>query len=143
MVDTPNRILAIDPGTKRIGLAVSDPLGITAQGLPSIQVETPEQALKALLRLAGEYEVAEFVVGWPLNMDGSRGAQAGSAEALAGELRASGFKVKMWDERLTSAQAEGVLLSADVGRKKRKQITDKLAAQILLQSYLDSRPNPS
>ncbi len=133
-----NRILGIDPGEKRIGVAMSDPLGITAQGLPTIQVKSPEDAAEQISRIARAETVKKIVVGLPLNMDGSEGEQAERAYHLGRKLEElSGLPVIFRDERLTSRQAELVLLEADMRRDKRKKNIDRLAAQIILQSYLD------
>jgi len=132
------RILGIDPGEKRIGVAMSDPLGITAQGLPTIQVKSPEDAAEQISRIARAETVKKIVVGLPLNMDGSEGEQAERAYHLGQKLEElSGLPVIFRDERLTSRQAELVLLEADMRREKRKKNIDRLAAQIILQSYLD------
>jgi putative pre-16S rRNA nuclease len=138
MMNTFKRILGIDPGEKRIGLAMSDPLGITAQGLPTIQVKSPADAVEQISRVAREADVKRIVVGLPLNMDGSEGEQAKRAHFLGSQLEELlGLPVIFRDERLTSRQAELVLLEADMRRKKRKENIDRLAAQIILQSYLD------
>ncbi len=137
-MDTYQRILGIDPGEKRIGLAMSDPLGITAQGLPTIQVKSPADAVEQISRVAREADVKRIVVGLPLNMDGSEGEQAKRAHFLGSQLEELlELPVIFRDERLTSRQAELVLLEADMRRDKRKENIDRLAAQIILQSYLD------
>jgi putative pre-16S rRNA nuclease len=137
-MDTYHRILGIDPGEKRIGLALSDPLGITAQGLPTITVSSPTDAAEKIARIARESEVERIIIGLPLNMDGSEGEQADRARHLGSLLEELlGLPVIFRDERLTSRQAELVLLEADMRRKRRKEHVDRLAAQIILQSYLD------
>ncbi|MEA1929015.1 MAG: Holliday junction resolvase RuvX [Candidatus Auribacterota bacterium] len=137
-MDTYQRILGIDPGEKKIGLALSDPLGITAQGLDTIQVTSPADAAEQISRVARESGAQRIIIGLPLNMDGSEGEQARRAYNLGSLLEESlSLPVIFRDERLTSRQAEQVLLEADMRRKKRKLTVDRLAAQIILQSYLD------
>jgi len=132
------RILAIDPGTKRIGLAVSDPLGITAQGLDSLLYKGYDDLLTVLKGLVSEYSIKMVVVGLPLNMNGTTGQKAEEAIALAENLSKDlDLPVKTWDERLTSMQAERIMIASDKKRRQRKEIRDKLSAQIILQSYLD------
>ena len=134
------RILALDLGEKRIGVALSDALGLTAQGLEVISYTRPEQALSRLEEICREYLVERIVVGLPLNMDGSRGEAARRAEAFAAKIRqALGLPVSFLDERLSTAAAEKTLLEADVSRRKRKQVRDKLAAVLILEAYLEAR----
>ena len=131
------RILAIDPGTKRIGLAISDPLGIFAQGLDSLGYESYEKLAQYLKGLIAEYSVIKIIVGLPLNLNGSSGPKAEEAVELADKLKDDlGIPIQTWDERLTSAQAERIMIQADTRRQKRKELRDKLSAQIILQSYL-------
>ena len=132
------RILALDLGTRRIGVAVSDPLGITAQGLGTIERRNGHADMAELQRLVKEYEVGMILVGQPLHMSGRAGIQAQNAEAFADQLRRRlSTPVTMWDERLTTAEAQRVLKSSGVGLEKRKQAIDRMAAVLLLQSYLD------
>ena len=132
------RILGIDPGEKRIGLALSDPLGITAQGLSTLELGNPNQAAVKIAEIIRGRGVKLVVMGLPLNMDGSAGIQAARARKLGTEIEAkSGVPVIYRDERLTSRQAEQVLLQADLSRRKRKTRVDRLAAQLILQSYLE------
>jgi len=134
------RTLAVDLGTRRIGLAVSDPLGITAQGLPSL--ERRRDAGAQVLEVCREWGVGSVVVGLPLNMNGTKGPAAVAAEAFAAALAArSGLPVVVWDERLSSASAEKVLIEAGVGRDKRRKrgLVDRGAATIFLQTYLARR----
>jgi putative Holliday junction resolvase len=134
------RILALDVGEKRIGLAVSDPLGITAQGLGVLARKDPETDLAQLLEVAREWHVQEIVLGLPKHMDGRPGRAVPQILELARRLEeALGVKVDTWDERLTTAEAERVLISADVSRRRRRQVVDQLAAVLILQGYLDSR----
>jgi putative Holliday junction resolvase len=132
------RILALDLGARRIGVAVSDPLGITAQGLGTIERRNGHADMAALQKLVKEYAVGMILVGQPLNMSGQAGIQAQNAEAFADQLRRRlSTPVAMWDERLTTAEAQRVLKSSGVGLEKRKQAIDRMAAVLLLQSYLD------
>jgi len=136
------RILGLDLGSKTIGVAVSDGLGITAQGLEVIRRESGKKDLERLGRIVEEYEVGEIVVGLPVNMDGTLGPQAERALAFAEKLGAAlGVKVYTYDERLSTVLAQKTLIEADVSRAKRKKVIDKLAAQVILQGYLDKRKN--
>ncbi len=131
------RTLAIDLGDRRVGLAVSDPLGVTAQGLPTLSRRGDPIDLPALVALCAEREVSRVVVGLPRNMDGSEGPRAKLCREFARRLReALGLPVYLWDERLSTAEAERVLLIADVSRGKRRDVIDRMAAQIILQGYL-------
>ena len=133
------RILALDVGGKRIGLALSDPLGITAQGLPNLARKNKRTDLEALARLAAEKEVGLFLVGNPLHMSGDAGRQAGWVREFADALAEyTGVPVRLWDERLTTVEAARVLRSSGIGIEKRARAIDRLSAVILLQSYLDS-----
>ena len=135
-----SRIIALDPGTKRIGVAVSDELRLTAHGLENIVVRSSRETLEVLKELVRAYNVSEVVVGLPVNMNGTSGAAAEGAVSFARLLReALPVEVHLLDERLTSAQAEKTLLEANVSRKKRKGLRDRLAAVLILQSFLDGR----
>lgn len=132
------RVLALDMGSKRIGVAVSDELGLTAQGLETIQSTNPDKDLKRILKLVEDYSVDEMVVGIPLNMNGTEGPQARKVREFADRIREIvTCPVREWDERLTTVAAERTLLEADVSRSKRRKVIDKLAAVIILQGYLD------
>jgi len=132
--------MALDVGTKRIGVAMSDELFLTAQGADTIQRSGLEADLEKIKKIAGENGVGEIVIGLPINMNGTYGPKAKEVEEFMGNLtKAVNIPVKTWDERLTTVQAQKALLEADVSRAKRKRAIDKLAAQIILQSYLDSR----
>jgi len=134
------RILGLDIGTKRIGVAVSDELGFTAQGVETLIRSSPEADLNRIASLAGQYAVSEIVVGIPFNMDGSAGPQARMVRELAEAIgRRCRVPIHEWDERLSTMAAERTLLEADVSRAKRRKVIDKLAAVIILQGYLDSR----
>jgi putative Holliday junction resolvase len=133
------RILALDLGKKRVGLAISDPLGITAQGLPNLLRTNKRADLAALERIIAEHSVGMILLGNPINMRGSEGRQSQwvreFAEALA---ERTGLDVKLWDERLTSVEAGRVLRESGISIEKRAAAVDRLSAVILLQSYLDS-----
>lgn len=132
------RIMALDVGTKRIGVALSDPLRITAQGLQTFHRTNLEDDVKGLWQLIDQYEVDQLVVGLPKNMDGTIGFKAEEIQQFVADLTAERQIDVVWvDERLTTVSAERTLLEADVSRKKRKQVVDKMAATIILRSYLD------
>ena len=133
------RILALDLGKKRIGMAISDPLGITAQGLPNLVRTNKRADLAALGELAREREVGLILMGNPVNMGGVEGRQSAWVRDFAGEIeRRLGLPVRFWDERLTSVEAGRVLRSSGISIEKRAAAVDRLSAVILLQSYLDS-----
>jgi putative Holliday junction resolvase len=132
------RVLALDAGEKRIGVAVSDPLGIIALGVTVITRKDPETDLKEIEKIVGEYKAESVVVGMPINMDGTKGKSAEKVnefvETLKGRLS---IPVYTYDERLSTKESEKFLISADVSRKKRKSVIDKMAAQLILESYLE------
>lgn len=133
-------MLALDFGTRRIGVAMSDPLGITAQQLPAIRREGDRRDIDVIANLAGEYKVETVVIGLPIRSDGTEGTQAARARAFGEKVRDRlGVPVVTWDERLTTAQAERYLIEAGVRREKRKEVRDSLAAALLLQSAMDAR----
>ena len=134
------RIMGIDFGTKRVGIAVSDELLLIAHGMTSLNRKDLKSDMEEIARLAQANGVEEIIVGLPLNMDGTYSAKTKEAIEFIDQLsKVVTVPVKTWDERLTSRQAERVLLEADMSRAKRKKLTDKLAAQIILQSYIDSK----
>ncbi|OGW77194.1 MAG: Holliday junction DNA helicase RuvA [Omnitrophica bacterium RIFCSPLOWO2_02_FULL_45_16] len=134
------RIMGIDFGTKRVGIAVSDELLLIAHGMTSLNRKDLKSDMEEIARLAQANGVEEIIVGLPLNMDGTYSAKTKEAIEFIDQLsKVVTVPVKTWDERLTSMQAERVLLEADMSRAKRKKLTDKLAAQIILQSYIDSK----
>ena len=134
------RILALDVGSKTIGLAVSDPLGITAQGLETIRRKNKRADVAALEHVLREYGVQQIVVGYPLRMSGSEGAQSERMAAFAEDLRRRfALPVHLWDERLTSAQANRLLRETNMSIRRRAQVVDRLAAVLILQSFLDHR----
>ncbi|MFZ3588266.1 Holliday junction resolvase RuvX [Bacillus sp. DJP31] len=136
------RILGLDVGTKTVGVAISDEMGWTAQGLETIKIdeERNELGFKRLKEIIDEYGVDTIVVGLPKNMNATIGPRAVACQKFA-ELAAETFQlpVQLWDERLSTMAAERILISADVSRKKRKKVIDKLAASVILQGYLDSK----
>jgi putative holliday junction resolvase len=130
--------LAVDPGSKRVGLAVSDPTGTIAQALTTVQAEPAATLASRLAEIAKEQEARRIVVGLPLRLDGTRGPEAAAAQQLAHSLRlASGLPVDLADERLTTAAAERSLIASGVRREKRRLSVDRVAATLLLQGYLD------
>jgi putative holliday junction resolvase len=136
------RVLGLDVGSKRIGLAVSDPLGVTAQGLETLHRTNKRADLEYLESVIHEHQVSELVVGYPLRMSGSEGVQAEKMQRFADQLRRR-FKlpVHLWDERLTSAQANRVLRETEMSIKRRNEVVDRLAAVLILQSWMDARAN--
>ena len=133
------RILALDLGKKRIGLAVSDPLGVTAQGLATIQRTNKRADLAAIEAVACEWQVDLILLGNPKNMGGSEGRQSAWVREFAAALTEyTGVPVEFWDERLTTVEANRVLRSSGISISKRAAAVDRLSAVILLQSYLDS-----
>jgi putative Holliday junction resolvase len=140
--DPGRRILALDVGSRTIGLAVSDPLGITAQGLDTVRRKNKRSDFEALERVLQQYDVAEIVVGYPLRMTGATGTQSEKMSAFAEELRRRfGLPVRLWDERLTSAQANRLLRETEMSIRRRAQVVDRLAAVLILQNFLDSQEN--
>ncbi|MGD1073156.1 MAG: Holliday junction resolvase RuvX [Bryobacteraceae bacterium] len=140
---TAGRILALDLGKKRIGLAISDELGITAQGLETMERKGRRDDIEALRRLAAGKGVTQFLIGDPLHMSGEASRQGGYTREFAGELqRKTGLPVEFRDERWTSREAERTIRGAGVPNDARKAAIDRLSAVILLQSYLDSEKIP-
>lgn len=136
------RILAIDFGLKRIGLAVSDRLGITAQGLKTLKRMRMDDDLERLDKLAEEYEVARVILGHPLGHGGGETAMSRQVSGFAKKLRRRlKCPVELWDERLTSVQANRLLREAGASIAKRRKAADRVAATLLLESYLDYRAN--
>ena len=139
---TSGRILALDVGSKTIGRAVSDPLGITAQGLDTIRRKNKRTDFELLARTIAEYDVREIVVGYPLHMSGAAGAQSLKMKQFADELHQRfGLPVHLWDERLTSAQANRVLRETEMSIRRRAEVVDKMAAVLILQSFMEARSN--
>lgn len=140
------RIMGLDYGSKTIGVAISDPLGITAQGIEIIRREEENKLRKSLRRveeLAKEYEVSEIVLGFPKNMNNTIGERAEKSLQLKEALeRRLGLPVVMWDERLTTVEANRTLMETGVRREKRGKYVDMIAAVFILQGYLDAKANP-
>ena len=133
------RILALDLGRKRIGLALSDPLGISAQGLETLQRTTIREDIAALEAIARQHDVKLILLGHPLNMNGTEGRQARYTSDFAERLtERTGLPVRFWDERMTSIEAGRVLRDSGISIEKRAKAVDRLAAVILLSSFLDS-----
>jgi putative Holliday junction resolvase len=134
------RLLGLDFGTKTIGLAVSDPLGITAQGLPTLRRKNKRSDLDALAHVIAEYSVSEIVIGLPLRMSGVEGIMAEKVHEFVTVLRKRfELPVHLWDERLTSAEANRVLRSSEMSIKRRGEVVDRLAAVLILQSFMEAR----
>ena len=134
------RILALDLGSKRVGVAVSDELQLTAHGLDTLAARPPERLFEVLQDLVRDYNVKEMVVGLPVHMNGSRGESAKAVLAFVDRLRERlPVDVHLVDERLTSVQAERALLEADLPRARRRALRDRLSAVLILQGFLDGR----
>ncbi|MGC2697982.1 MAG: Holliday junction resolvase RuvX [Candidatus Angelobacter sp.] len=139
-MEVSGRILAIDYGSRRMGLAVTDALGITAQGLDTLERKNKRADFGRLERTIREYQVREIVLGNPLRMSGQEGTQSQKVAEFAEELRQRfQLPVHLWDERLTSAEANRLLREAEVSTKKRAQAVDRMAAVLILQSFMQSR----
>jgi len=137
------KILCLDIGTKRIGVALSDPLCITAQGMTTLLREKDDALIHTVRDIILSEGVNEIVIGLPLNMDGSEGPQAKESIRIAELFKKElDIPVKLWDERLTTMEAEKLMIAGDMSRKKRKKKIDKIAAQIILQGYLNSVNRP-
>ena len=134
------RALALDIGDKTIGVAVSDLLGLTAQGVETIRRTSNKDDLKRLGELVLQFEATTFVIGLPKNMDGTEGTRCELVRKFASKIATTFPNVKQifWDERLSTVAATRSLIEADVSRKKRKKVIDKMAAVYILQGYLDS-----
>jgi putative Holliday junction resolvase len=133
------RILGLDIGDRTIGIAVSDPLGFTAQGITTIRRKNITIDMDELLKICKEYSVETIVAGLPKNMNGTVGPQSEKVLAFCEILKEKiDIPIKMWDERLTTVAANKAMLEADLSRAKRKKLVDKVAATYILQGYLDS-----
>ncbi len=133
------RILGLDYGKERIGVAICDEMGIVARSLCAIERKSLEKDMAEIKRLAGEFAVEKIVIGYPLTLDGKEGIQCERVSRFADMLEERlSLPVVKWDESLSTKEAEGFLIEADMSRKKRKKRVDKLAAAIILQRYLDS-----
>lgn len=138
-----SRILGVDYGERRTGIAISDESRRIAFPRETLDCPRVEQAAAAVVRLAATEQVSEIVIGYPLNMDGSRGPRALRTDEFIAELaKRTTLPLRKWDERLSTKIAESVLIEAGTSREKRRQVVDKLAAQVILQGYLDAAIEP-
>jgi putative holliday junction resolvase len=134
------RVLGLDVGSRRIGMAISDPLGLTAQGLPTLQRQNKRLDFEQLAKIISDYQISEIVVGYPLRLSGMEGIQSEKMQLFAEELRKKfGLPVHLWDERLTSTQANRLLRETDLSIKKRGQAVDRMAAMLILQNWMEAR----
>ena len=135
------RVLALDVGSKRIGVAITDLLGITAQGLETIQRQNKRKDMETLGRLLRDYEVREVVVGLPLRLSGAEGTQSEKMRRFASELESHfGVTVHLWDERWTSTEANRLLRETELSIQKRGRAVDRMAAILILQSWMEAHP---
>ena len=135
------RVLALDVGSKRIGVAITDLLGITAQGLETIQRQNKRKDMETLGRLLKDYEVREIVVGLPLRLSGAEGTQSEKMRRFASELESHfGVTVHLWDERWTSTEANRLLRDTELSIQKRGRAVDRIAAILILQSWMEAHP---
>jgi putative holliday junction resolvase len=133
------RILGLDVGDRTIGIAISDPLGYTAQGITTIRRKGEKSDIEELKKLCDEYNVDTIVSGLPKNMNGTLGPQSEKVIEFCNKIKeVIDVPIKMWDERLTTVAAQRAMLEADMSRSKRKKLVDKIAATYILQGYLDS-----
>lgn len=139
MTDLEQRVLGLDVGSKTIGVAVSDPLGITAQGVTVVWRVSGDEDAREISRLAKLYQAETIVVGYPVSLSGVAGPQARVVDAFIQRLEQAGLRVVREDERFTTKIAEQVLIAADVSRAKRRQVVDQQAAILILQAYLDRK----
>ncbi len=134
------RILCLDYGSKRIGVAVCDELGMTAQGLATITRKNRRQTLEDIAGFIRTYNVEKIVIGYPIRLDGSEGIQCEKISNFASILESAfSLPVIKWDEALSTKEAEEILIRANIARRKRRNIVDKLAASLILQGYLDDQ----
>lgn len=138
---SPRRILALDVGSKRIGVAITDPLGITAQGLETIQRQNKRKDMETLGRVLKDYGVREVVVGLPLRLSGAEGTQSEKMRRFASDLESHfGVTVHLWDERWTSTEANRLLRETELSIEKRGRAVDRMAAILILQSWMEAHP---
>jgi len=136
-------VLALDVGSRTIGLAVTDPLGITAQGLPTIRRKNKRTDFAALAQVIGSYDVVELVVGLPLRMNGAEGRQSEKIREFVTTLQQHfDLPIHLWDERLTSVEANRVLRESEMSIRKRAAVVDQLAAVLILQNWMEARHHP-
>jgi putative holliday junction resolvase len=143
----PRRYLALDVGTKRVGVAVSDELGLTAQPVLTVDLQrkprpSPRETLRSVARLARKFEVAGIVVGNPLHLSGKLSPRAAKTQVFATELgQLTGLPIHLWDERLTTHEAHQILYEAGHARQDHRKVVDQVAATLILQSFLDDQRN--
>lgn len=136
------RLMGLDIGTHKIGIAISDELGITSQGLKSLDIKSKEATFKELFEIIENFKIGKVIIGLPKNMNGSLGNQAEKVLKWIEEFKSRiNLPVETWDERLSTVEASKILLKADISRRKRKKVIDKLAATLILQGYIDSCRN--
>jgi len=134
------RVLGLDIGTKNIGVAISDETCVLAQGKEVISRKSNKQVVERIKDIVEEFHVKKIVVGLPINMNRTKGVRARDSEKFAEKLKENVFAdVILWDERLSTKEAEDIMIEGSLSRAKRKKIVDKFAAQIMLQNYLDSK----
>lgn len=136
------KVLGLDLGSKTLGIAISDALGLTAQGVETFKFPENDydQALEYVRKIVEKEQIKTIVLGYPKNMDGTIGERGTISQTFAERLKSMlNVNVVLWDERMTTMIAEKLLISANVSRSKRKQVIDKMAATVILQSYLDSK----
>ena len=138
-----SKVLGVDYGERRTGVAISDESRMIAFPRETLDCPRVEQAAAAVARLAEAEKIVEIVIGYPLNMDGSQGPRTARTDEFLAELaKRTAIPLRKWDERLSTKIAEAVLIEAGTRRSKRRQVVDKLAAQVILQSYLDAASEP-
>lgn len=134
------RIMGLDIGDKKTGVALSDPLELTAQGKTVLEFDTTPEQIEYIVGLVKQYNVDEIIIGLPKNMNGSLGPRAKKVLEIVEEVQTEvEIPVNTWDERLSTSAAEKTLIEADMSRAKRKDVIDKMAAVVILQNYLDSK----
>ena len=138
--DDTQRAMGLDVGDRTVGIAVSDALMMTAQGITTIRRTALEKDLNEIKKIIDEYDVNVLVFGWPKNMNGTEGERCEIVKSFSDELKkvSPDGKIVFWDERLSTVAAEKNLIAADISRRKRKKVIDKMAAVFILQGYLDS-----
>jgi len=137
----PQRVLGLDVGARRIGVAVSDPLGITAQGLETLQRQNKRHDLAALGKLLADYQIKEIVIGLPLRLSGAEGIQSEKMRRFAEDLQKHfDVTIHLWDERWTSTEANRILRDTELSIQKRGQAVDRMAAILILQSWMEAHP---
>jgi putative Holliday junction resolvase len=140
-MSAPERVLGLDVGSRTIGVSVTDELGVCAHSVRTIERKGTKKDVETIAELVKTYGARRVVVGMPYEIDGSMGRRAERVKVLTDALAAGvpGLSIDLWDERMSTVEAESVLIEADVSRSRRKAVIDKMAAQVILQSWLDSR----